>query len=89
MTPEEKAKRKARMDERTRAITEKIEKEHKDVDLIMDAMRGILSNPAASPETTLAAAIVLNESLQYHDVVPVDKSSVEDFIKAFREKLNT
>ena len=88
MTPEEKAKRKARMDERKRAITEKIEKEHKDVDLIMDAMRGILSNPAASPETVLAAAIVLNESLQYHNVIP-DKSSVEDFIKAFREKLNT
>ena len=88
MTPEEKAKRKARMDERKRAITEKIEKEHKDVDLIMDAMRGILSNPAASPETTLAAAVVLNESLQYHNIIP-DRSSVEDFIKAFREKLNT
>lgn len=88
MTPEEKAKRKARMDERKRAITEKIEKEHKDVDLIMDAMRGILSNTAASPETTLAAAIVLNESLQYHNIIP-DRSSVEDFIKAFREKLDT
>ena len=88
MTPEEKAKRKARVDERKKLIAEKIEKEHKDVALIMDAMRGILSNPAAAPETALAAAIVLSESLQYHNIIP-DRSSVEDFIKAFREKLNT